>query len=173
MSLRLPKSIEGDQRAPKLLYNLTTYTQPLWRESEIRVPVIGMTSELAEALRSAYCAGQVVRSLEKAERTLAAEEQGLRMADHRSGAPRGVRVSRLLLFADDGAERFYRKIDTLLHRYGPRVLAVRLAVDEKVLGELLYGSDRVARLLLLEHKQAVGAVLLAMAGQWEESGAGS
>ena len=170
MSLRLPKSIESDPRAPQLLKNLTTHTRQLWRESEIEIPVAGMTRELAQALRDAYSAGQVVRSLEKAERALAAEERGLRMADCQIGLPRGVRVSRLLLLADDGAERFYRKIEALLHRYGPRVLALRLELDEQGLGELLFGPQRVARLLMLEHKQAVSSVLLALASQWEEPG---
>lgn len=170
MPLRLPKSIECDPRAPQLLHNLSAHTRLLWRESEIAVPVAGMTSALTAALRNVYSAGQVVRSLEKAERALAAEERGLRMADCQSGVRRGVRVSRLLLLANDGAERFYRKVDMLLHRYGPRVLAVRLEIDEEGLGELLFGSPHVARLLMLEHKQAVGSVLLAMAGQWEESG---
>ncbi len=170
MSLRLPKSIESDPRAPQLLKNLTTHTRQLWRESEIEIPVAGMTQELAQALRDAYSAGQVVRSLEKAERALAAEERGLRMADCQIGLPRGVRVSRLLLLADDGAERFYRKIEALLHRYGPRVLALRLELDEQGLGELLFGPQRVARLLMLEHKQAVSSVLLALASQWEEPG---
>src|SRR3990172_1035941 len=124
MSLRLPKSIEADPRAPLLLRHLTTPTRPLWRESTIEIPVTSMTSELAEALRNTYSAGQVVRSLENAERTLAAEEQGLRMADRQTGVPRGIRVSRLLLLANDGAERFYRRIDALLYRHGPRVLAV-------------------------------------------------
>ena len=110
----------------------------------------------------------MVRSLEKAEHTLAAEERGLQMADRQIGAPRGVRVSRLLLLANDGTERFYRQIDALLRRHGPRVLAVCLEIDEHGLGELLFGPGRVARLLMLEHKQAVGSVLLAMAGQWED-----
>ncbi len=164
--LRLPKSIEGDPRAPQLLSNLTTHTLLLWQGSELKIPVVRMTGELAEALRSAYSAGQVVRSLEKAERILAAEERGLEMADRQSGTPRGRRVSRLLLLANDGAERFYRKVEALLRLHGPRVLAVRLEVDEKGLGELLFGPQHVARLLMLEHRQAVGAVLLAMAGQW-------
>ena len=168
MTLRLPKSVESDPRGPRLLRNLTTYTQPLREGSEIGIPVAVMTPELAEALRSAYSAGQVVRSLENAERKLAAEERGLQMADRQSGAPRGARVSRLLLLANDGSERFYRQIEALLRRHGPRVLAVRLEIDEHGLGELLFGPDRVARLLMLEHKQAVGSVLLAMAGQWED-----
>ena len=170
MTLRLPKSVESDPRGPQLLRNLTMHTRPLRQESEIGTPVAGMTPELAEALRSAYSAGQVIRSLENAERKLAAEERGLQMADRQIGAPRGVRVSRLLLLANDGSERFYRHIEALLHRHGPRVLAVRLEVDEQGLGELLFGPGRVARLLMLEHKQAVGSVLLAMAGQWENPG---
>jgi hypothetical protein len=171
MSLRLPKSVESDPRGPQLLRNLTTHTRLLWQESEIGIPVARMTLELAEALRNAYSAGRVVRSLENAERTLAAEERGLQMADRQIGVPRGVRVSRLLLLANDGAERFYRQIEALLRRHGPRVLAVRLEIDENGLGELLFGPRRVARLLMLEHKQAVGSVLLAMAGQWEDKSA--
>ena len=170
MALRLPKSVESDPRGPQLLRNLTTHTRPLRQGSEIGIPVAGMTPVLAEALRSAYSAGQVVRSLENAERKLAAEERGLQMADRQAGVPRGVRVSRLLLLANDGSERFYRQIEALLRRHGPRVLAVRLEIDEQGLGELLFGPGRVARLLMLEHKQAVGSVLLAMAGQWEDQG---
>jgi hypothetical protein len=153
-----------------LRHNLTVHIRMLWQGSEIGIPVARMTLELADALRSAYSAGQVVRSLEKAERKLADEERGLRMADRQSGAARGVRVSRLLLLANDGAERFYRQIEALLRRHGPRVLAVRLEMDEHGLGELLFGPGRVARLLMLEHKEAVASLLLAMAGQWEDPG---
>jgi hypothetical protein len=170
MSLRLPKSVESDPRAPQLLCNLATHTRLLWQGSEIEIPVARMTLELAEALRKAYSAGQMVRGLEKAERTLAAEERGLRIVDRQIGVPRGVRVSRLLLLANDGAERFYRQIDALLRRHGPRVLAVCLEIDEHGLGELLFGPGRVARLLMLEHKQAVGSVVLAMGGQWHDPG---
>jgi hypothetical protein len=170
MTIRLPKSVESDPRGTQLLRNLTMNARPLRQGSEIGIPVAGMTPELAEALRSAYSAGQVVRSLENAERKLAAEERGLQMADRQIGVPRGVRVSRLLLLADDGSDRFYRQIEGLLGRHGPRVLAVRLAIDEQGLGGLLFGPGRVARLLMMEHKQAVGSVLLAMAGQWEDAG---
>lgn len=170
MSLRLPKSVESDPRGPRLLSSLTANTRPLWKGSGIATPVAAMSEELAGALRSAYRAGHVVRSLENAERALSAEERGLQMADRQAGIPRGVRISRLLLLADDGAERFYRHIEALLGRHGPRVLAVRLEIDETALGELLFGPGSVARLLMLEHKQAVGSVLLAMAGQWEDPG---
>ncbi len=163
-TLRLPKIVESDPRGAQLLCSLTTHTQPLWRESELGIPAAMLTSELAQALRKAHASGKAIRGLESAERKLAAEERGLQMADRQTGAPRGVRVSRLLLLTNDGAERFYRNVETMLHRHGPRVLAVRLETDAGVLGELLFGPGRIARLVMLEHKQAVGSVLLAMAG---------
>ncbi|MDA8124297.1 MAG: hypothetical protein M0009_03805 [Deltaproteobacteria bacterium] len=169
MALRLPKTVESDPRGSQLLRDLTTQSRLLWPKSAIGTPVAVLTAELAAALRNAYGAGQVVRGLETAERRLAAEERGLQMAAKQAGTPRGVRISRLLLLANDGAERFYRNIETLLLRHGLRVLAVRLELDEKGLGELLFGPGHVARLLMLEHKQAVASVLLALAGQWEAS----
>lgn len=163
-ALRLPKMVESDPRGPQLLRSLTAYTRPLWRESMLDVPVGRMNVELAEALRKADGAGQLIRGLESAERILASEERGLRMADRQIGVTRGVRVSRLLILANDGAERFYRNVETMLHRHGPRVLAVLLEMDASGLGELLFGSGSIARLVMLEHKQAVGSVLLAMTG---------
>ena len=167
-ALRLPKLVEADPRGGRLLADLASHTAPLWSGSEVRVPVAAMSDALAAALKSAYSANRVVRGMEGAQQTLAAEERGLRIADRHGGAPRGVRVSRLLILASDGAERFYRQVESLLRRHGPRVLAVRVAIDAESLGALLFGPGRRARLLMLEHKDAVAAVLLAMAGQWED-----
>jgi hypothetical protein len=167
-AVRLPKGVEADRRGAQLLLDLSAHTEPLWSASAMRVPVARMSDALSAALKSAYSANRVVRGLEGAQQTLAAEERGLRIADRQSGAPRGVRVSRLLILASDGAERFYRQVESLLRRHGPRVLAVRVAIDAESLGALLFGPGRRARLLMLEHKDAVAAVLLAMAGQWED-----
>lgn len=162
-ALRLPKSVEADARAAQLLERLATQTEPLWSASDVRIPIAAMSPALATALQSAHSASRVVRGLESAEQTLAAEERGLRLADRASGAPRGVRVSRLLLISNDGAERFYRQVEALLRRHGPRVLAIRIAVDADALGSQLFGPGRRARLLMIEHKDAVAAVLLSLA----------
>jgi hypothetical protein len=162
-ALRLPRHVESDPRAQQLLRILTTKTRLLWQGGELEVPVAALRPELAMALRNARGANQVVRSLESAERTLAAEERGLSLVDRQSVVPRGARVSRLLVMADDGAERFYRQIERLLLRHGPRLLAVRLEVDSDTLGELAFGPGHRARLLLLDHKEAVSEALLSMA----------
>lgn len=164
--LRLPRGVEEELDAGWLLRELAAHAQPLWRGGELRVPRSALTAGLEVALKSAYSGGRIVRGLEGAERALATEARGLARVDRRTGVERGGRVSRLLVLADDGSERFYRTVESLLRRHAPRVLALRLSVDEAALGRLLFGRDEVARLLLVEHKDAVSAVLLALGGQW-------
>ncbi len=168
-ALALPRLVESDPRGQQLLNTLTTQTRPLWKGSEINVPVAALSFELTAALRNALSAGQVVRSLENAEPKLDAEEKGLRLVDRRSEMPRGVRISRLLLLADDGAERFYRQVERLLSRHGHRVLAVRLEVDADTLGEMIFGPNNFVRLLMLDHKKAVCEALLSMADAFKSA----
>ena len=163
--LRLPRLVEDAPGAAGLLRDLSAGAAPLWAGGALRVPRVEITAALEAALESAQSAGQLVRGFESAERALSAEALGLSHVDRTTGVARGGRVSRLLVVADDGAERFYRNVESLLRRHAPRVLALRLAADERALGQLLFGPDQVARLLLVEHKSAVSAVLLALAAR--------
>jgi hypothetical protein len=179
--LRLPKQIEADPRGPALRGRLLEQQRLLWPGGAIRTPVVPLTQELCLALRAARLSRRLTRGLEDATRTLAAEEKGLRIADQKilqaGGGDRGQRVSRLLLLSDDGAERFYRQVESLLRRHGARVLAIRLEVSATDLGGAVLGADELARLLLLTHKEAVARALLALApvvpdGADEANGAG-
>lgn len=161
-TLRLPKLVEADPRAQELLRILLAHARLLWSDGKIQVPMVAFSPALVEALRTAHKAGQLVRSLEGAERRLSAEDRGLGLVDQQSGVLRGARVSRLLVLAEDGTERFYRQVEKLLRQQGPRVLALRLEVTAETLGRMLFGPGRRAVLLLLDHKEAVSAVLLAL-----------
>jgi hypothetical protein len=165
-AIRLPKSIESDPRTSRLLGALADHSRLLWPGGTVKIPEARLNDALKEVILTAYHAGQVARSLQKADQRLAAEARGQGMADQKSGVPRGQRISRLLILANDGAERFYRQVESLLQRHGSRVMAVRLQADAEQLGGLLYGPGRAARLLMMEHKAAVGAALLALADQW-------
>ena len=160
--MQLPKTVENEPRAKNLVHDLISHAQPLWKGGELLVPRAELTPELKAALTGAFLSGQIVRGLEEAQGALAAEERGLQNVDRKTGVARGQRVSRLLVLADDGAERFYRNVEGLVRRHAPRVLALRLSADERTLGNLLFGPDQVARLLLVERKNAVSAVLLAL-----------
>lgn len=159
----LPRAIEADPAVAAAVARLLAGGRPLWREGEIPVPRVPLAPPLAAALRAAERAGELVRGLEGVEQALAAEDKGLRHAERAGGARHAPRVSRLLLLSDDGAERFYRRAETLLRRHAPRLVAVRLAADAATLGGLLFGAGRPARAVLLERKEAVAAALVALA----------
>ncbi|MBN2297444.1 MAG: hypothetical protein JXM72_02560, partial [Deltaproteobacteria bacterium] len=159
---RLPRPIEEDPRAEKVSHLLSEDTRLLWPGGKVAVASVPLTEPLSAALKNVQLSGQLVRGLELAENRLAREQRGLNISERKTGQQRGDRISRLLLLSDEGAERFYRNVESLLRRHDPRVLAVLLKCDSATLGELLFGPGSLARLLLLEHKEAVSHVLLSM-----------
>lgn len=169
-TIRLPKQVEADPRGPALLAGLLEGGRLLWPGGSLRTPVARLTPELAKALHSTGRAGRLVRGLESASQTLAAEQKGLRIADERitaaGGDSRGRRVSRLLMLSDDGAERFYRQVESLLRLHSPRVLAVRLEASATQLSAAALGPETLTRLLLVSHREGVANVLLALATRW-------
>jgi hypothetical protein len=74
----------------------------------------------------------------------------------------GMRVSRLLLLSDDGAERLYRHAERLAMVHAPRVLAAVLAADGAALGRTTTGREVVVKAMLAQHKLAVAALLRAL-----------
>jgi hypothetical protein len=161
-ALQLPKLVEADPRGKEILSRLTAHVRPLWPGGKIMVPAVSFKPSLAEVLRIARGAGRLVRSLEGAESKLAAERRGLGLVDQKSGASRGERVSRLLMLADGGAERFYRQVEKLLRQHGPRVLVLLLDVNAETLGQTIFNPDDRVLLLMLDHKKAVSDMLLAL-----------
>lgn len=162
---RLPRSVEADPRAGDLLGELALRSSALWKDATHGAASLVPGSGVAAALVSAQQSGFVVRGLEAAERRLDEEERGLKLQPGQT-TENSARISRLLLLTNDGAERFYRNVDGLLRRHGPRLVAIRFDIDEHALGEMLYGPGRVTRLVLLDHKNAVADLLIAVAEQW-------
>lgn len=160
--IRLPKPLETDPRKEDILRKLAARTRLLWPGGTLEVPSTELNSGLAAVLQKANTAGQIIRGYESAEKKLGKEQQGLAMADQKTGVQRGMRISRLLILSNDGSERFYRGVESLLRRNGPRVFAVHLEADSLRLGELLFGHGRMARLIMIDHKDHVTAVLLAL-----------
>jgi hypothetical protein len=51
----------------------------------------------------------------------------------------------------------------LLRQHGPRLLALRLDVNAETLGKKIFVKENRVLLLLLDHKEAVSNMLLALA----------
>jgi len=146
---RLPRQIEGDILHAAIQSALTARTRRLWESVE--VPQLVLSGALLDALRAALVRGQLQRGLEASVAALEAERKGL--------MTQGERVSRLCLVTNDGAERFYRQVERCLTAHAPRVLGGFLDADGATLGKSLYGRDSAVKLVLVDHKDAVSAIL--------------
>jgi hypothetical protein len=161
-NLRLPKAIDSDARAAALLSALRADARPLWPGGVLLVPTARWKPRLDAALEAAQREGRLVRGLEQVQKTLDREAHGLSLVDARSGAPRGARVSRLLLVSNDGSERFYRQVEQLVTASGPRLLPIRVDADSGRFVNVVPEPSGVVRALLIEHKELVASVLLAL-----------
>jgi len=167
--MRLPKSLEADAAAEGMLGRIIDSAAPIGPAQMPRLPRGALSAELVEILQAARVNGHLHQGLESAQKRLHTERQGMALADERSGSTRGDRISRLVLCSNDGAARFYRHVEQLVLEHSPRVLPIVLDVDGTRMGELILGGQRMARLLLVHHKQDVSAVLLAVFPQHREA----
>jgi len=159
---RLPKLVENDPAYEDLKKLLNDACEPLWAESRFMVPAVPYSKELVDVLQAARVKDRVVRGLETVERTLDVEAKGLALVDRKTGTKRQERISRLILLSNDGAQRFYRKIEAILREHGSRVMAVRVDTDAFTIGEQIFGIEKEVKLLLLEHKETVAAALMSL-----------
>ena len=166
-TLRLPRELEADPACEAIRAALAARPRRLWQGGTLEVPVLALTGLLAAALRAALGRAQLRRGLEAAVGALEADRRGLAVVAERTGRDPGERVSRLCVFANDGAERFYRQVERCLTTHAPRVLGCLVEVDGATLGKVLYGRETAVKLVLADHKEAVSAILrsLVAAGQ--------
>ena len=153
----LPREIEADPAcAASIRVRLADTGRLLWPGAREVVPVLPLGAALADALRATWRDGQLVLGLEGATAALATEARGL------AARPPGMRVSRLLLLSDDGAERLYRHAERLAMVHAPRVLAAVVAANGAALGHATTGREVVVKAVLAQHKQAVAVLLRAL-----------
>lgn len=159
---RLPREIEADAAHAAVVTALGRRTRPLWPGGTVIAPVLPLSPALRAALTAPATLPRLQRGLEAAEATLAAEQRGFAALPPGEAGRRGDRVSRLLLVSNDGAERFYRRVEHVVLAHASRVLACVVDADCAVLGGLLYGNGAVAKSLLTERKTATVAILRAI-----------
>ena len=152
--IRFPRQLEADGTAEAVRRVLMARTVKLWPGGDLDVARITMDDPLQKALRLARLQGRIQYGFETVSNKLADESKGIENIRGR-GASYGDRVSRLLLFSNDGAERFYRHIESLLQAHAPRLLGCLLDIDGIAFGRALTGKETRIKLLMAEHKDAV------------------
>lgn len=160
--IRFPRELEADGTAEAIRGALTARTARLWPGGTLEVARITISEPLKKALRAARLQGRIRFGFEAVVDRLESEKKGIMKVRERKDTPYGDRVSRLLLFSNDGAERFYRHLESLLRANAPRLLGCLLDIDSRSLGNLITGKDRPIKLVMAEHKEAVSRILRAL-----------
>ena len=160
--MRFPRQLEADGSAEIIRRELMARTTKLWTGSKIAVPVIGLSEPLKMALQKARLQGRIRYGFEPIFEKLASEKRGIANVRRQTDAPYGDRISRLLLFSNDGAERFYRHIEQALQAHAPRLLGCFLDIDGGALGHLITGKEGVIKIVMAEHKDVVSGILHAL-----------
>ncbi|HEX7534481.1 MAG TPA: hypothetical protein VF343_04420 [Syntrophales bacterium] len=164
--IRFPRQLEADGNAETIRQALMARTVKLWPGGHLDVSMITMSDPLKKALQKARLRGQIRCGYEAIFDKLESEKKGIANVRGRQGVQYGDRVSRLLLFSNDGAERLYRHIEQLLQAHAPRLLGCLLNIDGIALGNIIAGKDRKIKIVMAEHKEAVSDILRAIiAGQ--------
>jgi hypothetical protein len=162
--VRLPRQLEADNVALAIHQTLISCAKILYPGGKIDVPVIEWNETLKTQLQKARLQGRIRLGLESITEKLESERYGIKTAHQSSKAAYGERISRLLLFSNDGADRFYRHIEQLLEQNAPRLLGCKLNVDASVLGQFILGKDRNIKIIMAEHKDIVAVMLRAITG---------
>lgn len=163
MEILFPRQLEADGTADALRHSLFERTFSLRPDIESDIPIIYPDGVLEEALRHTALARRIVYGYDNIEKGLANEDRGIDVAARRGAAPRVNRISRLILCSRDGSGRFYRRIERLIQRHSTRVLACLVDCDSEDLGRIFTGSERRIKVVLVEHKDAVSAILRVLA----------
>lgn len=160
--LRLPKLVENDPRSEKIIEILNSKKCQLWSSSKLELTSLPSNEKFIQALQMEHRKGHIVRGFEMVERKLESEAMGMSLVDEKTDSKRGERISRLLLISNDGSERYYRKLETLIKKHSKRILPIKIEIDSTQLGELFFGHGKTAKLMLLEHKKAVASALFSL-----------
>ncbi|MBP7763831.1 MAG: hypothetical protein K4445_08350 [Deltaproteobacteria bacterium] len=163
--ITFPRRLEADGSAEKIRAVLAARTEKLSSEGRLEVPVLAWTEALARALARARLQGRIRPGFEEIAEKLAAEKKGIAAVRQKTQRSQQDRISRLLLFSDDGAERLYRHIEQILTAHAPRLLGCRLDMDSPKLSQAVFSKNAAVKVILVEHKDAVSDVLSALIPQ--------
>ncbi len=161
--IRLPRELEADHTADTIIRVLSENTVRLWSRGDMEVPVITLNGALKKALQNAGNRRLIRCGFEAVSEKLEQERAGIAKITDLQDSNRINRISRLILFSNDGADRLYRHIEQLIKSHAPRLLGCMLAADSAVLGVLVNGRESRVKVALLEHKKIVSEILRAIA----------
>ena len=161
--IRLPRQLETDGSAVWIRRVLAERMTKLWSGGDIQVPVVSLNGALKKVLRDACLRRRVRCGFDEISARLETERRGLAKIGPQPETADAGRISRLLLVANDGADRLYRHIEQVLKTNRSRLLVCLIDADSLTLGNAITGKESRIKAAMVEHKDAVSEALKAAA----------
>ena len=164
IELKLPRAVEADHRKSQIDAILKRESKKLWDKSSITVPQISLSAQFESCLRAMVGRKQVERGLERIDQLLTSEQKGLLALQQKQASTPSHRVSRLLIIANDGSERFYRACEKTLFQHKERLILVYLNEPSSRLAQIFIGEKaNTLKAILVSDRDAVSAALFSLA----------
>lgn len=153
--LKLPKNTVKHPLVGTIEAAFTQKIAPLRPQGTALASFWSLDKALSYALKQAGAAEGFVQGLDQIERLLVKEAHGILLLRKKTGQPEVSRLSRLLLLSNDGSERFYHKVDSILKAHGTRTWAVVIDTTAETLGKLALPMGTPVKGLLLADRTAL------------------
>lgn len=165
-NIKLPKDLEQDPSYHQIYQLLNSANQQLWKEGDLKVVSLPFDLSVKEGLMLAKIQDNLIRGYETIEKLLANEDKGLALLKNNSSSLKQERISRIAFITNDGSDRFYRHIESLLRKYRNRLLVFFVECDSLTLGSHLSGQSSSVKIVLIKHKSMVIKMLKILVKNW-------
>ncbi len=161
--LRLPKDLADNPRKDVIEAWFTASEAPLRDGGAAKASHWQFDERIVAAIKRSCRPGTLVQGLEEIRKTLDRELKGLDELRKKTGREQQPRLSRLLVLANDGSDRFYRDVESLLARHGARTWACVVDASSEALGKALAAKGGPAKALMIADRKALAGFLAALA----------
>lgn len=159
--LKLPRTELKPEEISKVETYFQSETHKVWEGSSHLVSYFELSPAIKEGFQAIIRTGCFSQGLESIAKLLEDEKKGLDEVQRKTNQPATQRMSRLLFISNDGSERFYRQVASLLTAHGNRLWCCRLNAPSEDLGPLV--NTVSAKALMITDKKALALFLTTLA----------
>lgn len=162
--LKLPKGLKDHPLEAKISTWFAQNQGPIRPGGTATVAALGWTPAVQTGLAAVLVNEHLLQGLDLIERAMRKELNGLKAVAQKSNNPMPERMSRLLLLASDGSERFYRQAESILLEHRGRMTACILTADSVVLGAAVSKKNLPVKGLLITDRKSLEGFLIQVFG---------
>jgi hypothetical protein len=158
--MKLPKGLKDHPLETKITAWLTTDLRLLRSGGSLRVPTLLWNPTVESALEKVLKAGHLLQGLDQIDRDMRKELHGLKQVAEKGDAPLPDRLSRLLILASDGTDRFYHNAESMALVHKDRLAVCVIKADSEQLGANFSKKKQPLKALLITDRKALEAFLI-------------